>query len=214
MAEATIARLPRYQRIVGEALDDAIGTISSEDLAERAQVTSSTVRKDLVHLGSFGTRGAGYDTARLHDALERALGANSRWSVAIVGVGNLGRALANSEGFGGHGFYIASLFDADPGIVGRRVGGLRVQAMERLARPRSDRIAAVGVITTPTEAAQTVADLLIGAGVASILNFAPCELAVPSSVVIRHVDLSRELQVIGFHLAHQTGSLPVRGGGS
>ncbi len=205
LAEATIARLPRYQRIVSEAIEEGITTISSEELAQRAQVTAATVRKDLLHFGNLGVRGAGYELLRLLAVFKEALGANKQWSVAIVGAGNLGRALANSEGFQGHGFYIAALYDANPAIVGRRVGGLRVQPMEQLVRVKGERAASVGVIATPKDAAQRVADILVRAGVQTILNFAPCELMVPNSVVVRHVDLLRELQVLGFHLTQGDG---------
>lgn len=203
--EATVVRLPLYQRILAEMLRAGATTVSSEELAARARVNAAKVRKDFSLFGSFGTRGTGYDTAFLASQIDRALGADRDWPIVIVGIGNLGRALANSDGFASHGFRVAALYDVDPGIVGRRVGGLEVRHLDELA---GEERPSIGVIATPAAAAQAVADSLVAAGVASILNFAPRVLSVPSGVLVRYVDLSIELQVISFFLARRDPDLP------
>jgi redox-sensing transcriptional repressor len=197
--EATVVRLPIYQRILDELLRSGTRTVSSEHLASMARLNAAKVRKDLSLLGSFGTRGTGYDVAFLASQIDRALGADQDWPVAVVGVGNLGRALVNSEGFSSHGFRVAGVFDLDPRLIGQRVGPVEVRHVDRLSETAATVPLAIGVIATPPAAAQEVADLLVGAGVPSILNFAPRILHVPSHVLLRYVDLSIELQVLSFY---------------
>jgi len=204
-----VVRLPVYQRILAERLGAGEQTVSSEQLAERARVNAAKVRKDLSLLGSFGTRGTGYDTAFLIAQIDRALGVHRDWPVAVVGIGNLGRALVNSEGFSLHGFRIADLYDRDPNVVGQRVGPLLVRHIDDLHEPATGEAPAIGVVSTPAAAAQEVADALVNAGVRSILNFAPRVLTVPLGVILRYVDLSIELQVISFYLSRaEAGARP------
>jgi redox-sensing transcriptional repressor len=206
--EATVVRLPLYQRILAEMLHAGTTTVSSEALAARARVNAAKVRKDFSMFGSFGTRGTGYDTAFLAAQIDRALGADRDWPIAIVGIGNLGRALANSDGFSSHGFRIAGLYDVDPAVVGARVAGLGVRHLDQLREgPRP----AIGVIAAPAASAQTVADALVEAGTVSILNFAPRVLSVPTGVLVRYVDLSIELQVMSFFLTRRDPDLPPLG---
>ena len=206
--EATVERLPLYQRILAEMLRAGSTTVSSEELASRARVNAAKVRKDFSLFGSFGTRGTGYDTAFLAAQIDRALGADRDWPIVIVGIGNLGRALANSDGFSSHGFRVAGLYDIDPSVVGACVGGLVVRHVDDLA---GGELSSIGVIATPAAAAQGVADALVAAGVASILNFAPRVLSVPAGVLVRYVDLSIELQVMSFFLARRDTDLPPAG---
>ncbi|HLW45742.1 MAG TPA: redox-sensing transcriptional repressor Rex [Acidimicrobiales bacterium] len=203
--EATVVRLPLYQRILSEMLRSGATTVSSEELAARARVNAAKVRKDFSLFGSFGTRGTGYDTTFLAAQIDRALGSDRDWPIVIVGMGNLGRALANSDGFSAHGFRVAALYDVDPAVVGVRVGALTVRHLDELSDVDQ---AAIGVITAPAAAAQGVADALVAAGVGSILNFAPRVLSVPSGVLVRYVDLSIELQVMSFFLARRETDLP------
>jgi redox-sensing transcriptional repressor len=203
--EATVLRLPIYQRILAELARAGTTTVSSEQLATLARVNAAKVRKDLSLLGSFGTRGSGYEPGTLIAQIDHALGVDENRSVAIVGIGNLGRALTNSVGFASGGSRITALFDVDPGVVGQEVGGLTVRHMDELASLRRAERPDIGVITTPGWAAQQVADLLVRAGVTCLLNFAPRVLAVPSSVHLRYVDLSIELQVLGFYRSRQQG---------
>jgi redox-sensing transcriptional repressor len=192
-------RLPVYQRILAELVRTNVATVSSEQLASLAAVNAAKVRKDLSLLGSFGTRGSGYDPAYLIDQIEHALGVDRNWTIAVVGIGNLGRALTNSEGFASRGFNVTAIFDVDPAVIGEEIKGLRVRHMDEIATLRSAERPAIGVITTPGWAAQQVANLLVAVGVTSILNFAPRVLTVPPHVHLRYVDLSIELQVLGFY---------------
>ena len=211
LPEATIARLPEYLRALHN-LEDGSDTISSEGLAAAAGVNSAKLRKDLSHLGSYGTRGVGYDVALLIEQIEYILGLDQRRAVCLVGVGNLGHALAGYDGFASRGFRIVALFDADPAKVGERINGMTVRHIDELRRVAVEEAIAIGVIATPASAAQAVADELVAAGVTSILNFAPCVLSVPANVDVRKVDLAIELQILSFH-EHRKASLTALPGG-
>jgi len=194
-----VVRLPVYRRILSELLAaDEHPNVHSERLAQLAQVNAAKVRKDLSLLGSFGTRGTGYDVAFLLGQIDRALGAQDDWPVVVVGIGNLGTALVNSEGFSTRGFRILALFDADPAVVGTEVGGMLVRHIDTLADVSGLGRSTIGVVATPGAVAQSVTDRLIEVGVSAILNFAPQVLSVPPHVLIRHVDLGTELQVLSF----------------
>lgn len=196
LPEATVARLPEYLRALHNLADTGHETVSSEGLASAAGVNSAKLRKDLSHLGSYGTRGVGYDVTLLIEQIEYVLGLTQRRAVALVGVGNLGHALAGYDGFASRGFRIAALFDADPARVGEEISGLVVQHVDDLPRVAAEESIAIGVIATPAAAAQRVADQLVAVGVTSILNFAPCVLSVPEGVDVRKVDLAIELQIL------------------
>ena len=177
--EATVARLPVYLRCLLEVADAKMVTISSERLAELAGVNAAKVRKDLSYLGSYGTRGVGYEVEYLLFHIGRVLGLTQDWPVVIVGVGNLGHALANYRGFSARGFRIVALVDADRTKVGEIVAGLPVRPLEDLPAIAAEERVAIGIIATPASAAQDVADRLVAAGVRSILNFAPAVISVP-----------------------------------
>ncbi len=211
VSEATVVRLPVYQRILAEMLRGGTTTVSSEQLAAQARVNAAKVRKDLSVLGSFGTRGTGYDVAFLISQIDRALGLGRDWPVVVVGIGNLGRALANSEGFSSRGFRVAALFDVDPAVVGQQVGPATVRHVDELPSLSGADRPAIGVVATPASAAQEVADSLVAIGVKSILNFAPQVLTVPPDVLLRYVDLSIELQVMSFYRSRLDGALEVEG---
>ncbi len=196
---ATVARLPIYLRCLGD-LPRSQSTCSSEELAAIAGVNSAQVRKDLSFLGSQGVRGVGYSVVDLGRELRAALGLTKGYAVAIVGIGNLGRALSNYDGFAGWGFDVVALFDADPSKVGTTIGGLEVESMDDLERIVKERDVAIGIVATPAESAQYVADRFTSAGLRSILNFAPTVLQVPDSVAVRRVDLSTELQILTFYM--------------
>ncbi len=196
--DATVARLPIYLRSLLELAADT-STVSSEQLAESAGVNAAKVRKDLSYLGSYGTRGVGYDVEYLQNQMRRALGLTHDWPVVIVGIGNLGAALANYGGFGDRGFPVVALVDADPSVVGKTFGGLTVRSADDLGDVVRDLDVNIGVITTPAAAAQAVADQLTEAGVKSILNFAPTVISVPEGVSLRKVDLAVEMQILSFY---------------
>jgi redox-sensing transcriptional repressor len=200
--EATVARLPVYLRILLELAAEKTATISSERLAELAGVNAAKVRKDLSYLGSYGTRGVGYDVEYLLFQMSRELGLTHDWPVVIVGVGNLGAALANYAGFGERGFPVVALIDADRAKQGLEVAGLRVRHLDDLPEVVREHDVAIGIIATPASGAQQVADRLIEAGVTSILNFAPAVISVPPDVSVRKVDLALELQILSFYRQH------------
>jgi redox-sensing transcriptional repressor len=173
--------------------------VSSESLAAATGVNSAKLRKDLSYLGSYGIRGVGYDVAYLVHQISKELGLTQDWSVAIVGIGSLGHALANYGGFSSRGFRIVALIDADPAQVGETLAGVTVEPLDVLENVVRERRVSIGVIATPASAAQDVCDRLVAAGVMSILNFAPVLLTVPAGVDLRKVDLSLELQILACH---------------
>lgn len=193
-----MARLPVYLRAIDLA-EATAATISSERLADLAGVNAAKVRKDLSYLGSYGTRGVGYDIEFLRHQISRQLGLTRDWPIVIVGVGHLGHALANYRGFAARGYRIAALLDDDPEKVGERLGEHRIRHMNDLDDVVRGENVAIGVIATPAPVAQEVADRLVNAGVTSILNFAPTVLSVPPHVALRKVDLSIELQILSFY---------------
>jgi len=193
-----VARLPVYLRSLLEIAGDST-TVSSERLAELAGVNAAKVRKDLSYLGSYGTRGVGYDVEYLLFQMSRELGLTQHWPVVIVGIGNLGHALANYGGFGASGFHVVALVDADPAKVGQRVADSEIRPLTELDEIVRANEIAIAIIATPAMAAQDVADRLVAAGVTSILNFAPAVLTVPKGVSLRKVDLAVELQILSFH---------------
>jgi redox-sensing transcriptional repressor len=208
--EATVGRLPRYLRALAGLAAEGTVTASSEELAAAAGVTSAKVRKDLSHLGSYGTRGVGYDVAYLIHQIRRELGLTQDWGIAIVGIGNLGHALANYKGFAARGFRVAALVDVDPTKIGERVGQLEIVHIDRLPELVKDLGIAIGVIATPAEAVQEAGDRLVDAGIRSILNFAPAPLSVPPGVSVRSVDLAVELQILAYYEQRKAALADVR----
>jgi redox-sensing transcriptional repressor len=205
--EATVARLPLYLRALHEAARERMVTISSEALAMRAGVNAPQVRKDLSHLGSYGTRGVGYDVAYLLRQINRQLGLTEDRRVAIIGAGNLGRALASYAGFPERGFHVVAAFDVDPTKIGTRLGHVVVQSSGSMIEVFQDEKVAIAVITTPATVAQSVADAAVAAGAGSILNFAPTTVTVPPGVALRQVDLGIELQILSFYEQQQARQL-------
>ncbi len=205
--DATVARLPEYLRTLSALADDGVRSVSSEELAAAVGVRSAQLRKDLSHLGSYGVRGVGYEVEMLALEISRALGLTVDWPVAIVGMGNLGRALSSYSGFVTKGFRIVALFDDDPSVEGEDVLGVAIRPLRDLPRSHAVDPIAIGVIATPASAAQTVCNALTQAGITSILNFAPAVLTVPAGVDVRRVDLSTELQILAFHAQRKTLAL-------
>ena len=197
--EATVARLPVYLRALTSLAEAGTATCSSEELAVAAGGNSAKLRKDLSHLGSYGTRGVGYDVDYLRYQIAREIGVTQDWPVVIVGIGNLGHALANFSGFRSRGFRVVALLDADPSRHAEQVAGVDVRPFSDLAAIVAEHGVAIGVISTPAHAAQDVADAMVSAGIRSILNFAPAVLSVPDGVDVRKVDLSIELQILAYH---------------
>jgi redox-sensing transcriptional repressor len=208
--EATVARLPIYQRSLSDLAVGKVATVSSERLAELAGVNAAKVRKDLSYLGSYGTRGVGYDVSFLRFQIDRALGRTHESPVVVVGLGNLGQALANYGGFDAGGFPVVALADIDPAKVGTTVGWLQVSHVDELPLLVETLGIEVGVITTPAHAAQSAADRLVTAGVCSLLNFAPAAISVPEHIPVRKVDLAMELQILSFYQHRRQPPVAVR----
>ena len=218
VSEATVGRLPAYLRSLVELASDDVSSVSSGRLAEHVGVNPATLRRDLSSLGITGTRGVGYDVKYLLFEVSVVLGVNQEWAVAVVGAGNLGRALANYQGLASRGFPVKVLFDVDDVLVGTKIAGLTVQHVDRLPKLTTELGITVGVIATSVEAAQGVADQLVAAGVTSILNFTADSLTVPAHVVVRRVDLATELQILSFYQQRETAvsggaGVPLEGGG-
>lgn len=196
---ATVSRLTLYLRTLNALLAEGTESVSSEALADSAGVGSANVRKDLSHLGSYGTRGVGYDVANLSSRIAQALGLTHEWRVAIVGAGNLGRALARYAGFESRGFHVAAVLDADQMLIGTEIGWLRVSDVANLESVLASTRANMVVLALPAAVAQSVCDRVVAAGVHSILSFAPVALSVPEHVNLRKVDMATELQILAYH---------------
>jgi redox-sensing transcriptional repressor len=201
--EAAVARLAVYLRVLSGMADQGVNAVSSEELSQAAGVNAAKLRKDLSYIGSYGTRGVGYDVEVLVSHIERILGLTRNHSVAVVGIGNLGHALANYGGFPGRGFPVTALFDVDADLIGVPVGGIPVNHIDEITAICLEREVSIGVIATPPPAAQSVCDRLVSAGVQCILNFAPVVLQVPDNVEVRKVDLAVEMQILSFHVARR-----------
>lgn len=197
--DATVARLPIYRRSLIELAAADESTVSSADLADLAGVNAAKVRKDLSYIGTTGVRGVGYDVNYLLRQIGEALGLDVEAPVLIIGMGNLGQALADYGGFGSRGFPVAALIDASSEKIGTTIGGMVIHGPEDLARLVQEREVRIGIIATPAQAAQQVADDLVEAGIGSILSFAPIVLQVPDSVPVRKVDLATELQILSYY---------------
>lgn len=200
LPRATIRRLPRYLRALEATTDRE--SISSEELAAAAFTNAAIVRRDLSMLGFSGIRGVGYDVDRLRAHIRAELGLTADVSVAVVGAGNLGRALANYGGFARRGFRVVALYDIDPEKIGEEVGGVEVKPLDDLVDDASEGRIDIGIIATPGSAAQAVAERLAEAGIHSILNFAPTRVDVGAGVEVRQVDLATELQILSYYRSH------------
>ena len=196
---ASLARLTIYLRALSSMLGEGIDRVSSDELAEAAGVNSPKLRKDLSYLGSYGTRGVGYDVSYLSEQIAAALGLTRNWRVVIVGAGNLGRALAGYPGFGSRGFEVVALFDADQLVIGQEVGWLRVSSIDAMESVLKRTEANMAVLSVPADVAQDLCDRLVACGITSILSFAPVVLQVPDDVQVRKVDMATELQILAYH---------------
>jgi len=201
--EGTISRLFIYLREIAELAKMNIRTISSAELGERTNLSDAQVRKDLGYFGQFGTSGAGYDTAELKAALEKILGKDKTWNVAVLGVGHLGSALLTYPGFKDRGLNMVAGFDSDAKKIGKQIGGIVIYSINELPKVIKEKKVTIGIIAAPAKEAQEVADRLIKAGVGCILNFAPTTLIVPENVKVKNVDLSGELETLSYFLVNK-----------
>ena len=199
--EMTVRRLSVYTRCLQQLEEDGVKTISSQELAERFNLNSAQVRKDLAYFGEFGVRGIGYYVAGLKAELQRILGLDREWAVALVGFGNLGSALFHYKGFARQGFRIAVIFDDDPAKAGRTVDGVPILPMSELLREAKARNLQIAIVAVPAESAPEVAEKLVAAGIKAVLNFAPGRLRTAKDVRLKNVDLAIELESLSFYLA-------------
>ena len=203
IADSTVRRLSLYLRFLEEFENAGLTTVSSEELAARGGTTSAQVRKDLSFFGSFGKRGLGYQVAELTQRMRRILGLERDWRVIIVGIGKIGSALAQYEGFQQRGFRVVGLYDSDPAKIGREVYHLTVQPIESIAEENRERPVDIAVIAVPASAAQRVVDQVVAAGITGIMSFAPIQLHVPADVTLNTVNMGMELERLSFALSNR-----------
>ena len=203
LSEGKISRLFIYLREVTELTKLNIHTITSAELGERTGLSDAQVRKDLGYFGQFGVSGAGYNTGELKAALEKILGKDKIWNVAVVGVGHLGSALLAYPGFKERGLNIVAAFDSDATKIGKQVNDVTIQSIDELPKEIGEKSVSIGIIAAPAKNAQEVADRFIKAGVECILNFAPTTLIVPENVKVKDVDLSRELETLSYYMVNK-----------
>jgi redox-sensing transcriptional repressor len=203
IADATVGRLSRYYRTLKQLEGLGVMTVSSEELARRNAVTSAQVRKDFSFFGAFGKRGLGYNVRDLKQNIAHILGLDVEWHLVLVGVGNIGRALLNFRQFQEQNFYFTLLLDSDPRKIGSRFSTLEVKNLDNLEAEVKKAHVDIAVLAVPAEAAQKVADSLMGAGVKAILNFAPITLHVPSDVTVRNENMVIEIEHLSFSLAQK-----------
>jgi len=201
--DVVIRRLPLYARSLRYLLEEGVHSVSSQELGERINVTAAQIRKDLSYFGEFGKQGIGYDVEKLLNHIERILGLTQRWPMVLVGVGQLGQAIARYDGFHSKGLEIVGLFDTDPRKVGQKVGEMEVSDFARIHEVIREHQVRLAIIAVPAAAAQAVADTLIDAGVRAILNYAPIILQTPEDVWVRYIDPVAVMHSMTYYLARE-----------
>ncbi|MBP8973622.1 MAG: redox-sensing transcriptional repressor Rex [Anaerolineae bacterium] len=198
--DIVIGRLPIYLRALSQMIQEEKEYTSSHELSERLGISSAQIRKDLSHFGEFGKQGTGYNVRYLHEQIRHILKVDHEWLMAVVGVGDLGRAIAHYRGFQARGFRVAALFDTDPKLIGERIGDLTILPMEQLATEIQRLGIRIAMIAVPAAEAQAVAHRLIEAGVTALLNYAPISLTVPANVRVQYIDPAAHLQHMTYYL--------------
>jgi len=195
-----VSRLPVYLRALQRMADAGVINTSSQELGEKVGISAAQIRKDLSQFGEFGKQGTGYNVGYLQNQIARILQVDHEWQVALIGVGDLGRALARYGGFAHRGFRIVALFDNDPAKIGSRLGELDIMSLERLPETVRGKGIRLAMLTVPVEAAQQVTDQCVKAGIDAILNYAPITLRVPEGVRVQHIDPVAHLQRMTYYL--------------
>jgi len=198
--EVVINRLPVYARALSELASRGESVVSSQALGELLDVTPAQIRKDLSYFGRFGKQGRGYNVHSLLSKLREILGIDRQWRLILVGVGRLGQAIAEYGGFGPQGFEIVAAFDANPGVVGREIGGVSVKQIDEMEQFLRTTRVDIGIVAVPAADAQKVVDKLVALGVRAILNYAPITAHVPRDVTIRHIDPVLAMQSMTFYI--------------
>ena len=198
--DIVVGRLPVYLRALSYLAAEGIQTTSSYELGKRLGISAAQIRKDLSQFGEFGKQGTGYNVGYLREQIRRILKVEREWHVILVGVGDLGRALAHYGGFVDRGFRIVALFDSDPAKIGQRIGDLEIMSMDRLAEVVRERGIQVAMVAVPAAHAQKVAEDCMAAGIKAILNYAPITLQVPEGAFVQHIDPVTHLQRMTYYL--------------
>jgi redox-sensing transcriptional repressor len=205
--EVVVERLPIYARALQQLASQGREVVSSQDLGDQLGVTPAQIRKDLSYFGRFGKQGRGYNIRRLLDELRQILGLEHQWTMALVGVGQLGRAILHYGGFAPQGFHITAAFDNDPNTVGQRIGNLVIQNVGVLPQALQEHHVDIGIVAVPAAQAQAMIDLLVSSGVRAVLNYAPIAAHVPKDVHVRHIDPVLSLQSMTFYVKGRSRSL-------
>ena len=199
-----IRRLPKYYRYLGELLKKGINRVSSQELSNMTGFTASQIRQDLNNFGGFGQQGYGYNVEELHKQLGKILGLDKIYNTVIAGAGNLGQAVANYKGFADAGFKVLSLFDKNPKLIGLKIRDLEIRDVDELEDFIKENNVEIGIITTPKESAQDIADIYMKAGIKGIWNFAPADLDVKEDIVIENVHLNESLFTLSYFLNNRS----------
>ena len=198
--DIVIRRLPWYLQALNQMAKEGLHTVSSVMLAERVGYTAAQIRKDLSYFGGFGKQGTGYSIYYLIEQLQKILNLDRIWQVAIVGAGDLGRALTRSQGFANRGIDICLIFDNHPNLVGTQVGTLIVRHVDTMVADIREKAVKIAILTLPGEAAQSTAEKLVTAGINAILNYTPATLQLPPEVHVEHIDPVLQLQRMMYYL--------------
>ena len=198
--EVVVERLPIYARALQQLASQGREVVSSQDLGDQLGVTPAQIRKDLSYFGRFGKQGRGYNVRRLVDELRQILGLDREWTMALVGVGHLGKGILHYGGFAPQGFHITAAFDNDPNTIGQEIAGLAVEDVSELDAALTRLPVDIGIVAVPAEQAQGIIDLLVASGVRAILNYAPIAAHVPAGVHVRHIDPVLSLQSMTFYV--------------
>lgn len=200
---AVIRRLPRYYRYLGELLENGIKRISSKELSERMGVTASQIRQDLNNFGGFGQQGYGYNVEYLYKEIAKILGLDNKYKVIIVGVGNLGQALANYVKFEERGFVLCGLFDVNPRLIGMTIRGIEVKDIDEMEAFVKENKIDIAYLTLPKSKVRKVAEDLASWGVKGLWNFSPVDLDLSSDVIVEDVHLSDSLMTLSYRINRQ-----------
>lgn len=206
-SKATVGRLSLYLRYLEQLIQQEQKTISSVKLGEAVGISDAQVRKDIGRFGQFGYPGIGYKTAELRESLRSVLGTNREWNVALVGIGNLGRALMGYGGFRQRGFVVSALFDNDPLVIGREYNGMQVQPIARLRELTEALNLQMAILAVPIDSADDAARAVREAGIEGILNFAPVRITVPKELSVVSVDLGQELERLAYLVNRKSAGL-------